>query len=207
MPVKVNWIAAEKPNVTLAAEPMAAEPADQPGRRCRSPTQPTKDKPEAAVNLDVKIERRRRARTPSCSAATPRCRSPSDPMAKGQGAERRRRGVRRPDRGHGDPDLAGEGDRRAACRTTRSSSARPAELTVKVDRQYDFAGEFKVKFVLPKGVTGVDRRGGDDPGRQGRGEAGAQGRRRTPSPAAVNNAIITVTAMYAGSTRSRTRRR
>jgi hypothetical protein len=30
-----------------------------------------------------------------------------------------------------------------------------AEITVKVERQYDFAGEFTVKFELPKGVTGV----------------------------------------------------
>ena len=32
---------------------------------------------------------------------------------------------------------------------------RPARSSIKVERQYDFAGEFKVKFELPKDVTGV----------------------------------------------------
>ena len=53
---------------------------------------------------------------------------------------------------------------------------------VKVARQYDYAGEFKVQLVLPPDVKGVERRRGDHPGRQGRGQAGRSRSPPTPPP-------------------------
>ena len=62
--VKVNWIAADKQNVTLAAEPMAQNPQANPVT-VQIPTQPTKDKPEGGGEPRREVERRRRARTRS----------------------------------------------------------------------------------------------------------------------------------------------
>src|SRR4029079_14393870 len=70
-----------------------------------------------------------------------------------------------------------------------------AELTIKVERQYDFAGEFKVKFELPKDVTGVTAEevtipaGKDEVKLVLKADDGAK-------TGAVSNATVTVTAMY-----------
>jgi len=71
----------------------------------------------------------------------------------------------------------------------------PGELVVKVERQYDYAGEIKVRFELPKGMTGVTATEVTIPA--GKDEAKlvlvADGK-----PGAVQNATITATALYAG---------
>src|SRR5581483_1488105 len=53
LPVKVNWVNPEKQNVTLAAEPMAQTPQASP-ITVQPGAQPTKDKPEGVVTVDVK---------------------------------------------------------------------------------------------------------------------------------------------------------
>ena len=53
VPLKVNWTAPEKQNVTLTAEPMAPNPQNAPVT-VQVPTQPTKEKPEGVLNFDVK---------------------------------------------------------------------------------------------------------------------------------------------------------
>lgn len=69
------------------------------------------------------------------------------------------------------------------------------ELTIKVERQYDFDGAFRVRLELPKGVTGITAKEVTIPA--GKDEvmlkitASAEAK-----PGSVNNAIITVTAMY-----------
>jgi len=66
---------------------------------------------------------------------------------------------------------------------------------VKVDRQYDYAGEIKLRFELPKGVTGVTATEVTIPA--GKDEAKlvlkADGK-----PGAVQNATVIATALYAG---------
>ena len=95
VPVKVNWALPDKQNVSLAAEPMAQNPQNNP-ITVQVPTQPTKDKPEGVVNFDVKanaapgtysIALKGVAQVPF---ASPR------PMGRWEGAERPGRGVRRP---------------------------------------------------------------------------------------------------------------
>src|SRR5262249_50620777 len=53
LPVKVNWVNPEKQNVTLAFELMAPSPQASP-ITVQPGMQPTKDKPEGAVTADVK---------------------------------------------------------------------------------------------------------------------------------------------------------
>lgn len=73
----------------------------------------------------------------------------------------------------------------------------PGELVVKVERQYDYAGEIKVKFAPPMGVTGVTAdevtipAGKDEAKLVLKAAAGTK-------PGAVSNAIITATAVYGG---------
>jgi hypothetical protein len=71
------------------------------------------------------------------------------------------------------------------------------ELLIKVDRQYDYAGEFKVKFELPKGMTGVTAQEVTIPA----GKDEVKLILKAPidtKPGAVSNAVITLTAMYGG---------
>jgi hypothetical protein len=71
------------------------------------------------------------------------------------------------------------------------------EITVKVDRQYDYAGEFKVKFELPKGTTGVTANEVTIPA--GKDEVKLVLKAAWDAkPAAINNAIVAVVANYGG---------
>jgi hypothetical protein len=73
----------------------------------------------------------------------------------------------------------------------------PGELTVKIERQHDYAGEVKLKFELPKGTTGVTvpdvtiPAGKDEAKLVLTAPAGTK-------PGAITNATITATAMYGG---------
>ena len=117
---------------------------------------------------------------------------PDGKMAKGQNVPDEV--LSEPILGDGDPQLAREGHGRQPAE--QHAQARQDRRTdVKVERQYDFAGEFKVKFELPKGVTGITAAevtipaGKDEVKLVLKADADAK-------PGAVNNAIITVTAMY-----------
>jgi hypothetical protein len=69
------------------------------------------------------------------------------------------------------------------------------ELTIKVDRQHDFAGAFTVKIEFPKGTTGITAKDVTIPA--GKNEVKlALTAAADAKPGAVSNAIITVTGMY-----------
>jgi hypothetical protein len=71
------------------------------------------------------------------------------------------------------------------------------DLTIKVERLYDYTGEFKVKFELPKGQTGVTAEEVTIPA--GKDEAKLVLKTIADAkPGAVSNAVITVTGSYAG---------
>ena len=71
----------------------------------------------------------------------------------------------------------------------------PADLVVKIDRQFDYAGEIKVKFELPKGATGVTAAEVTVPA--GKDEAKLT-LKADGKPGAIQNATVTATAVYAG---------
>ena len=68
-------------------------------------------------------------------------------------------------------------------------------MVVKVERQYDYAGEFKVKFVPPKGLKGVEAEEVTIPA--GKNEAKLVIKAAADAkPGAVSNASLIVTALY-----------
>jgi hypothetical protein len=194
VPLKVNWIAADKQNVTLSAEPMAQNPQNNPVT-VQIPTQPTKEKPEGVLNFDVKsnappgiysVTVKGVAQVPFARPAA------GGAMAKGQNVP------------------AAEFTTPIEVIVIPTSVAKltvgnlpnntlkigtPGELTIKVDRQYDFAGELKVKFELPKGTTGVTAAEATIPA--GKDEAKLVLKADADAkPGAVSNAVVTVTAVY-----------
>jgi hypothetical protein len=193
VPVKVEWTIAEKPNVTLTAEPMMQQPQNQP-ITAQIAAQPTKDKAEVTVNLDTKtnavpgtytIVLRGVSQTPFMK----------DPMAK-QKANVPAEAFSTPIPVMVIPNSVAKVTPGTLMNNTLKIGT-PGELVVKVERQYDYAGEIKVKFELPKGVTGVTAPEVTIPA--GKDEAklvltAAAGTK----PGAVSNATITATAMYAG---------
>jgi len=71
------------------------------------------------------------------------------------------------------------------------------ELSIKVERLFDFAGEYKVKVTLPMGVTGITVEDVTIPA--GKDEVKLVFKAAADAkPGAVNNAVVTLTAMYAG---------
>ncbi len=151
VPVKVEWTVPEKPNVTLAAEPMLQNVQNSPITATVA-GQPTKDKPEVLVNLDAKtaavpgtytIVLRGAAQVPFAK----------DPMAKTK------------------PNIPAEGFSTPITILVVPSSlgkfttgplpnntlklGTSTDLVIKVERMYDFVGEYKVTFVPAKDVTAV----------------------------------------------------
>lgn len=151
LPVKVAWIDPDKQPVTLTADPLAPTPQTAP-ITVAAGTQPTKDKPEGTVTLDVKA-----TAAPGVYSVVIRGDSPvpfvRDPVAKAK--------ANVPASAFADPvELT------VLPTTLAKVTAGPipngtvklgmtGEMTVKVERQYDFAGEYTVKFVPPAGLTGV----------------------------------------------------
>ncbi len=194
LPVKVNWIAADKQPVVLAPELMAQGPQNN-SVTAQIPTQPTKDKPEAVVNLDVKSNAAPGTYTIALkgTAQVPFAKpNPAGGMAKG-------------------PNVADEEFSEPIQVTVIPSSlakltagnlpnntlkiGTDGELTIKVERQYDYAGEFTVKFELPKGVTGIEAEDVTIPA--GKDEVKlVLTTNDDAKPGAVTNAVITVTAVY-----------
>jgi hypothetical protein len=194
VPVKAEWAVTEKPNVTLTVEPMIQNVQQQPVT-AQVAGQPTKDKPEVILNLDAKttgvpgtytVVLRGVAQVPFLK----------DPMAKGKG-----------------PNLPAEEFGPPVTVLIIPSSVvklvpgalpnntlkigTPGELLVKIERQHDYAGEIKVKFAEPMGVTGVTApevtipAGKDEVKLVLTAAAGTK-------PGAVSNATITATAVYGG---------
>ena len=127
---------------------------------------------------------RRRAPTPSSCAATAQVPYTKDPMAKQKppvqpSSSPRRRSPSPCCRRRSATVTADQCQRRTLKVGTQG------EVVVKVTRQFDYAGEFKVQLVLPPNVKGMSAADVVDPGRQGRGEAGAASAPPTPRPAAA----------------------
>jgi hypothetical protein len=151
VPVKVEWTVPEKPNVTLVAEPMIQNAQNSPVTAAIA-GQPTKDKPEVTVNLDAKT-----AAVPGTYTLVIRGTSQvpfaKDPMAKTK------------------PNIPAESFSTPITvlvvptslgkfttgplpnNTLKLGSS--TDLPIKVERMYDFAGEYKVAFVPAKDANGV----------------------------------------------------
>lgn len=151
VPVKVEWTVPEKPNVTLVVEPMILNQQNTPITATVA-GQPTKDKPEVLVNLDAKT-----AAVPGTYTiilrGTAQVPFAKDPMAKTK------------------PNVPAEGFSTPITVLVVPSSlgkfttgplpnntlklGTNTDLTIKVERLYDFAGEYKVTFVPAKDAVGV----------------------------------------------------
>jgi hypothetical protein len=194
VPLKVNWIAADKQPVTLTPEPMAPNPQNNPVT-VQIPTQPTKEKPEGVLNFDVK------ANAPPGTYAVTIKGVAQVPFAKPAANGTMGKAQNVPSAEFTTPieviviptSVAKLTVGNLPNNTLKLGSS--AELTVKVERQYDFAGEFKVKFELPKGATGVTAAEVTIPA--GKDEAKLVLKAAADAkPGGVSNAIVTVTAAY-----------
>jgi hypothetical protein len=157
--------------------------------------QPTKDKPEVTVTLDVKSNA-----APGVYAVVIRGDAQvgliKDPMNKGAKTNV-------PASAFSDPvevtviptSLAKVTAGQLPNNTVKAGAT--AELSVKIDRQYDFAGEFKVAYVPPKGVSGVSAAEVTVPA--GKEEAKLVIKAASDAkPGAVNGGLVVVTAVYGG---------
>jgi hypothetical protein len=193
VPVKVNWIAADKQNVQLAPELMAQSPQNNPVT-VQIPTQPTKDKPEVVVNLDVKSNAPPGMYTVTLrgTAQVPFAKPTPGGMAKGPNVPVEE--LSSPIQVTVIPSSVAKVTAGNLPNNTLKLGT-PGELVVKVERQHDYAGEFKVKFELPKGVTGIEVEDVTIPA--GKDEAKLVLKTTDEAkPGAVTNATVTVTALY-----------
>ncbi len=151
VPVKVEWAIADKQNVTLVAEPMAVNQQAQPLTAAFA-GQPTKDKAEAVMNLDAKANA-----VPGTYSLVIRGTSQvpfsKDPMAK-KGANVPAETFAAPVPVLIVPTALGKFTTGPLPNNTLKLGS-TTELPIKVDRMYDFAGEYKVTFVPDKGATGA----------------------------------------------------
>ncbi len=191
VPVKVAWISPDKQNVVLAAEPMVQNPQNSP-ILVQITTQPTKDKPEGAIVLDVKanaypgkysINLRGDAQVPFVR----------DTAGKQKGNV--------PVRSFAQPiEITVLPTSLAKVSTPQVPTLKlgmSADVMIKLERQYDYAGEYKVTFVPPQGTSGVSAAEATIPAGQTDGKlvfkAAADAK-----PGAINGGLIIVTAMHEG---------
>jgi hypothetical protein len=195
VPLKVNWTGDKQP-VTLTAEPIAQTPQASPVT-VQIPTQPTKEKPEAVVNFDVKA-----SAAPGTYSITLKGVA-QVPFARPAAGGAMAKGSPVPAEAFSDPIQVVVIPTAVAKVTVGNlpnntlTAGTPGELSIKVERQYDFAGEFQVKFELPKGTTGVTAAALTIPA----GKDEAKLVLTAPAdakPGAVSNATVSVTALYGG---------
>ncbi|HSQ55882.1 MAG TPA: hypothetical protein VLM40_09050, partial [Gemmata sp.] len=194
VPVKVNWLTGEKQPVQLTPEPIALNAQTSP-INVQIPTQPTKDNPEGVANFDVKSNA-----LPGTYyfvlRGTAQVLFTKDPMAKQKGPNIPVEEFSEPIAVTVIPKSVAKVTIANLPNNTLKLGAK-GELTVKVERQYDFAGEFQVKVELPKGTAGVTAADVTIPA--GKNEAKIELKAaKDAKPAAVNNVVITVTATYDG---------
>ncbi len=193
LPVRIGWTSEDKQPVTLTAEPSGPNQQASP-ITAQVAAQPTKEKPEAVLNLDVKttafpgtysIVLKGVAQVPFTK----------DPMAKQK--------ANVPAEAHSNPidvtvipiSLAKVTVGNLPGNTLKIGKS--GEVAIKVERQYDYAGPFTVKFELPKGTTGVTAQEVTIPA--GKDEVKLELKAAdSAKPLAINNALVTVTAMYDG---------
>ncbi len=193
VPVKVSWVNPEKQNVTLVADPTAPNAQTSPVTM-QPGTQPTKEKPEGAVTFDVKSNA-----MPGVygmvirgDAQVPFIRDPAGKQKANIAAS-----------AFSDPV-------EITVLPTSLAKVTPsplpngvvkvgmtAELVIKIERQYEFTGEYKVKFIPPAGVTGVTASEVTIPA--GKDEVKLVVKAAADAKlGAVNGGLVVVTAMYAG---------
>jgi hypothetical protein len=154
VPLKVTWAAAEKQGVTLTAEPMTQSQQNSP-LTATFAAQPTKDKPEAVVNLDVRtnavpgtyaVVLRGEAQVPFVREGGPKGKGGNVPVSALTNAI--------------EVTVLPKEVAKVTAGPPPNNQLKPGttvELAVKVERLFDYAGEFQVTFVPAKdaAATGV----------------------------------------------------
>ena len=194
VPVKVAWVAAEKQAVVLTAEPMTLSNQANPFTTSFA-GQPTKEKPESAVTLDARtnafpgtytVVLKGEAQIPFVRDAAAKGKSANVPVSALSTAlevtiipkEVAKLTVTPPANNQLKADAA-------------------TDVVVKVERLYDFAGEYKVAFVPAKEAgTAVTAKEVVIPA--GKDEAKLSLTTAKDAKAGAVAGTITVTAMYAG---------
>ncbi len=195
LPVKVSWVSPDKQNVTLAADPVFPNAQAAP-YTVAAGTQPTKDKAEGVVTIDVKTNA-----FPGKYVVTLRGES-QVPFTRDDG--KKTKGGNVPAIGFADPveftilptTLAKVTPGQIPNNTAKLGTT--AELPLKLDRQFDYAGPFKVKFAPPMGVTGVTADEITVPAGKGEDAKLAIRVAADAKLGAVSNGVVTVTGTFAG---------
>jgi hypothetical protein len=194
VPLKVNWVSADKQPVQVTAEPIGQSPQASPVT-VQIPTQPTKDKPEGVANFDVKTSAPPGTYTLVLKGVA-QVPFVKDPMSKQKGPNVPAEEFSEPIVVNVIPSSVAKLSVTNLPNNTLKLGAK-GELTVKVERQHNFTGEFKVKLTLPKGVERVTVADATIPA--GKDEAKLVVEADDDAkPGAVTDATITVTAKYDG---------
>jgi hypothetical protein len=191
VPVKGSWVGADKPNITLVAEPMLQN-AQQGPVTVQIGGQPTMAKPDVTATIDVKatappgvysIVLRGDAQVPFIR----------DPMAKGNKANL-------PASAFTDPIVFTVIPTSVAKITAGQlpnntiKAGGTGELTIKIDRQFDYAGEFKVRFEAAKGAAGISA--GEATVPAGKSEAKLVFKAAADAKPGAVAGVVIVTAVY-----------
>lgn len=192
IPVKADWSVPEKPNVALVAEPLLQQQQNAPFT-VQFPAQPTKDKPDVLANLDVRPNAPPGTYT-LVIRGTAQVPYQKDPMGKQK-----------------QPVPVDAFASPIAIRILPTAVAKlnvtnlpnntlkvgdTGEILVKVERQYDYRGEFKVKLEFPPGTMGLTAPEVTIPANQDTVKLPLQAA-GDAKPGSIANATITVTALYA----------
>lgn len=152
LPIKATWAGAEKPNVTLVAEPMLQNAQNAPIVVAIA-AQPTMAKPDVTATLDVKA-----TALPGVYSVVIRGDSQvgfiRDPMAKGAKANVPSSAFSDPIEITVIPTSVGKVTAGPLPNANLKAGSETV-LPLKVDRQFDFTGEFKVTYVPAKDAIGV----------------------------------------------------
>lgn len=196
LPVKVTWTSPEKQNVTVAADPVAPNQQTTP-YTVAAGTQPTKDKAEGTVTIDVKANA-----FPGKYQVTLRGESQVPFVRDEPGKKGNKANV---------PAVAFAEPVEFTVLPTSLVKVAPgqlpggavkigmkAELPVKLDRQFDYAGPLKVKLELPKGTTGITVADVTVPAGKGEEAKLVIAAAADAKAGAVSNAVLTVTGTFAG---------
>ena len=193
LPVKVNWTAADKQNLNLQFDEIIPN-QNNTLFQLQATKQPTKDKPEGEVAVTIR---------PNCYPGTYNIvvRGECQLQYMKNPEDKKKVNIQLVE--FSDPvEFTVVPTTLAKVRVNNLPNnavkvGESAEMVVQVDRQYDYAGEYKVKYTLPNGVTGVTvSEGAIKPGET---EAKLVVKAAADAkPGGVNGGTITVTALFDG---------